>query len=414
MTGINNVARGRWLVLVAAFLGWMFDGLEMGIFPLVARPALQDMMQTAGGGDQLVGPWMGRITALFLVGAACGGLTFGWLGDRLGRVRSMAWSILTYSVFTGLCYFAAKPWHLGVLRFIAAFGMGGEWSLGVALVMESWPPGKRPLLAGVIGAAANVGFVLIAVLGVSFKVTQTSWRWVMLAGAAPALLTFFIQLFVPESERWKESARQGPARPVKEIFSAGLRKRTLLAIAFASIALIGTWGSVQWLPLWADQLTGGTRPLAKAHTQILSGLGAVTGCLLGGMFGGGIGRRPAFFSLCLLSFLSCSFLFRMVDHYGGLFLLMVFIVGSATAAFYGWFPLYLPELFPTRVRATGQGVSYNAGRILAAVGALTQGQLVLFYDGSYARAGAVITLIYVFGFVLIWFAPETRGKPLPD
>jgi len=114
------------------------------------------------------------------------------------------------------------------------------------------------------------------------------------------------------------------------------------------------------------------------------------------MFGGGIGRRPAFFSLCLLSFFSCSFLFRAVDHYGGLFLLMVFIVGSATAAFYGWFPLYLPELFPTRVRATGQGVSYNAGRILAAVGALTQGQLVSFYDGSYARAGAVITLIYVF------------------
>jgi MFS family permease len=410
----NTSRKGQWLVLIAAFLGWMFDGLEMGIFPLVARPALQDMMQTAGGGDQFVGLWMGRITALFLVGAACGGLTFGWLGDRIGRVRSMALSILTYSVFTGLCYFAGEPWHLGALRFIAAFGMGGEWSLGVALVMETWPAKRRPLLAGVIGAAANVGFVLIAVLGVYFKVTQNSWRWVMLAGAAPALLTFLIQLFVPESERWKEAAKLGTARPVQEIFSRGLAKNTLLSIAFASIALIGTWGSVQWLPLWADQLTGGAMPQAKANTQILSGLGAVTGCMLGGMFGGGLGRRPAFFSLCTLSLLLCGFLFRTVGEYGTLFLVIVFLVGGVTAAFYGWFPLYLPELFPTRVRATGQGVSYNSGRVLAAAGALTQGQLVSHYGGSYAQAGAVITLIYLLGMVLIWFAPETKGKALPD
>ncbi|PYJ95884.1 MAG: MFS transporter, partial [Verrucomicrobia bacterium] len=248
----KSVASGQWLVLVAAFLGWMFDGLEMGIFPLVARPALQDMMHGAGGGDEFVARWMGRITALFLVGAACGGLSFGWLGDRLGRVRAMMLSVLTYSLFTGLCYFAQTPWHLGALRFVAAFGMGGEWSLGVALVMEAWPEEKRPMLAGVIGAAANVGFALIAVAGLFFKVTQTSWRWVMLAGAAPAALALVIQLFVPESERWKASVKQSVARPVKEIFSARLLKNTLLAIAFASIALIGTWGSVQWLPLWAD------------------------------------------------------------------------------------------------------------------------------------------------------------------
>src|SRR6266545_7686118 len=245
----KSVVAGQWLVLIAAFLGWMFDGLELGIFPLVARPALQDMMQTVGGGDQIVGLWMGRITALFLVGAACGGLTFGWLGDRIGRVRSMALSILTYSIFTGLCYFAGAPWHLGLLRFVAAFGMGGEWSLGVALVMESWPRHKRPLLAGIIGAAANVGFVLIAVLRAYFKVTQTSWRWVMLAGAAPALLTFFIQLAVPESKRWKEAARTGLAQPLKVVFGRDLLPHTLLAICFASVALIGTWGSVQWLPL---------------------------------------------------------------------------------------------------------------------------------------------------------------------
>src|SRR2546421_10410504 len=161
----EKISSAQLLVLAAAFLGWMFDGLEMGIFPLVARPALQSMIDPSlthhQSPDQFVGLWMGRITALFLVGAAGGGLAFGWLGDRLGRVRAMTLSILVYSIFTGLCFFAGAPWHLGLLRFIAAFGMGGEWSLGVALVMEIWPGEKRPLMAGVIGAAANLGYALI-------------------------------------------------------------------------------------------------------------------------------------------------------------------------------------------------------------------------------------------------------------
>ncbi len=407
--------RAQWLVLAAAFLGWMFDGVEMGIFPLVARPALQSMMPpSALGQEQFVGVWMGHITALFLVGAAVGGLGFGWLGDRLGRVRAMTLSILTYSVFTGLCYFAQAPWHLGVLRFIAAFGMGGEWSLGVALVMEAWPPGKRALLAGVIGTASNFGFLLIAVVGLCFKVTPDSWRWVMIAGAAPALLALAIQIFVPESERWKAAVKRGAAQPVREIISTGLLPRTLLGVGLASVALIGTWGSVQWLPLWADQLTGGQVPAAKAVAQILSGAGAIIGCLLGALAAGRMGRRPAYFGLCLFSLLLCGVLFRFVTDYGVVFLILVGLAGASTGAFYGWLPLYLPELFPTRVRATGQGLGYNLGRILAAVGALTQGQLVAAYGGSYARAGATITLVYALGMALVWLAPETKGRPLPD
>jgi MFS family permease len=394
----------------------MFDGLEMGIFPLVARPALQTMMPTAAGlgQDQFVGTWMGYITALFLVGAACGGLVFGWLGDRMGRVRAMTLSILTYSIFSGLCFFAQQPWQLGALRFMAALGMGGEWSLGVALVMETWPRDKRPLLAGVIGAASNVGFALIAVFGFYFKVTQESWRWVMIAGAAPAVLALAIQMIVPESERWKEAVKQGGGQPIKDVFSGALLKSTLLAIVFASVALIGTWGSVQWLPLWADQLTGGKVPTAKAATQILSGSGAIVGCLLGALAAGKLGRRPAYFILCLLSLGLCGYLFRFVHEYGTTFLILVTLVGGVTAAFYGWLPLYLPELFPTRVRATGQGLCYNSGRIFAAVGALAQGQLVATYGGSYARAGATITLIYIAGMILIWLAPETKDRPLPE
>ena len=408
----THLTKAQWMVLAAAFLGWMFDGVEMGVFPLVARPALQNLMGVEG--DQLVGVWMGRITALFLVGAACGGLIFGWLGDRIGRVRSMILSVLAYSLFTGCCYFANAPWHLGVFRFLAALGMGGEWSLGVALVMECWPEKHRPLLSGAIGAASNVGFGLIGVLGMMFEVTRDSWRWVMLAGAAPALLALFIARYVPESERWKQAVRCQPANPLFEIFSGVLLKRTVLAIAFASIALIGTWGSVQWLPMWADQLTGGTEHSAKATTQLLSASGAIVGCFIGPWIGGRTGRRPAYFVLCLASLITCGYLFRGVRHYGGEFQFMVFLVGGATAAFYGWLPLYLPELFPTRVRATGQGLCYNLGRVLAAAGALQMGALMQFYKGSYAQAGATITLVYIGGMILIWLAPETRGKPLPE
>jgi MFS family permease len=405
-------------VLAAAFLGWMFDGLEMGIFPIVARPALQQMQATAGAAvtDAFVGDWMGIITATFLIGAALGGVVFGWLGDRIGRVRAMNLSILVYSVFTALIWFAQTPWHLAIARFVGALGMGGQWSLGVALVMEVWPEKHRPMLAGVIGAAANVGFALIAVIGRYFAVTQSSWRWVALVGAAPALLTFFIRLFVPESERW-ESANQasgGKNRPLTEVLTPPYLKSTVLATIFCAVALIGTWGSVQWLPLWADQLTGGTLPAAKADTAMSSAIGAVVGCLIGAWFGGRIGRRTAYFFLCLLSLVSCAVLFRGIEGYGTPFLVMTFLVGAFTAAFYGWTPLYLPELFPTRSRATGQGLAYNAGRIFAAIGALQMGALVKSFGGSYARAGAVVTLIYLVGMAAIWFAPETKGKPLPE
>ena len=398
----------------------MFDGLEMGIFPLVARPALQSMIDpsiAAAHGyspDLFVGIWMGWITAFFLVGAACGGLAFGWLGDRLGRVRAMTLSILVYSLFTGLCYFAREPWQLGLLRFIAAFGMGGEWSLGVALVMEIWPGDKRPLMAGIIGAAANLGYGLIALTGMWVRITPASWRWVMVAGAAPALLALGIQIFIPESERWKDAVKEKAPQPVREIFCSNLLTTALLAIAFASVALIGTWGSVQWLPLWADQLTGGKQFSAKAATQLVSALGAVIGCIIGALVAGRAGRRPTYFGLCILSLGLCAFLFRSVNQYGPLFLTLVGLVGATTAAFYGWLPLYLPELFPTRVRATGQGVCFNFGRLLAAVGAITQGQLVATYGGSYAKAGATVTLVYILGAVLIWFAPETKGRPLPE
>ena len=151
----------KWMALTAALLGWLFDGLEMGLFPLVAGPAFKEL----GVPQARVTAWLGIVTALFLVGAATGGVVFGWLGDRIGRVRAMMLSVLTYAIVSGVGGFATEAWQIGVLRFFAALGMGGEWSLGVALINEIWPDRSRAFLAGLIGAAGNVGYLLIALVG---------------------------------------------------------------------------------------------------------------------------------------------------------------------------------------------------------------------------------------------------------
>ncbi len=446
--------RAQWLVLAAAFLGWMFDGVEIGLFPLVSRPALQELLKDIGDAD--VGWWNGIIVACFLLGAAMGGLVFGWLGDRIGRVRAMVLSILVYSLFTGASFFAQQAWHLGLFRFIASLGMGGEWAVAVALVVECWPERHRPKLAGAIGAAANFGFLFIGIVAYCSPVMAGSWRWLMLVGAAPAFLALFVSLMVPESERWKTASKTARQWPIVEIFGAGLWKKTVLAIVFSSIPLIGTWAAVSgWIPNWVEQrqqaqlveaqlpesnltrvpanalggaLQKARRQLsdeqwaqieaaaarAKAGIQIVLAIGAILACFVAPVIGGIWGRRPVYFALSLLSLGSCAYLFRAMDPFDTGFGLMACFVGGVTAAFYGWLPLYLPELFPTRVRATGQGLSFNFGRILAAAGAVQMGGLVRFLGGDYASAGATITLIYVLGLVFIWLAPETKGKPLPE
>ncbi len=434
----EDSSKGKWMALLAAFLGWMFDGLEMGLFPLAGRPALRELLATTVDSallENMVGVWFGRIIAVFLVGAACGGLLFGWLGDRVGRVKAMVWSVATYSIFSGLCVAVKAPWQLGALRFIASLGMGGEWALGVALVMEVWPGGSRPLLAGLIGAAANVGFVTVGFMAlglgtflvgmghflgtflpdawVKALLANGSWRMLFLLGAVPALLTFFIRIFVPESEKWKQASVGAPKPRVADIFKPGLASKSIIGGCLAGLALVGTWASVQWVPTWADKFTGGTVK-AREWCQIWLAVGAIVFTMLAAFGAEKFNRRLTYFAMCLASLLVCQYLFWAKPAYGGFFLFLTFLAGGLTAAFYGWLPLYLPELFPTRVRATGSGFCFNIGRILAALGAILGGELVRAFDGDYARMCGWISLVYLAGLLIIWLAPETKGKPLPE
>lgn len=527
---------GAWMALTAALLGWMFDGAEMGIFSMVGRQAVMDLMQTTD--ETVIGLWFGVITAGFLVGAATGGVLFGWLGDRIGRVRAMALSVLTYALFTGLCGIATQAWQVGILRFIASLGMGGEWSLGVALVMEVWPNRSRAFMAGLIGAAANVGYLLVGVAGLvllqilaSFEswmlgiglpetlvtrlVANKGWRLMMLLGTAPALLTFLIRMFVPESKKWEKENERGstghwatqdligvligvlgpalivyvwafpgpalfpntlPVRiiatllgltvatvgytyPVIRFFQrlqqsgdseawAPTLRRMLLGACLSGVALLGTWGSTQWAPSWADKLAETARKTqvdalnaagktaeataaaaaptrAKEYTQIWLAVGAIVGTIAAAFAGDLIGRRPAYCLLCVLSLASVYLLFLGNREFGPALLFWTFVAGALTASFYGWLPLYLPELFRTRVRATGQGFGFNYGRILAAIGVLQTGNLMGLFTSDVTMAGITIphgypiacstmSLIYLVGMGIIWLAPETKGRPLPE
>jgi SHS family sialic acid transporter-like MFS transporter len=422
---------GKWMALAAAVLGWMFDGLEMGIFPLVGRPALTEMLH---GGD--IGPWFGRIIAVFLVGAAFGGFALGWLGDRIGRTRAMVWSVLAYSVFSGLGAIVTAPWQLAVFRFLAALGMGGQWALGVALVMEIFPSKSRPLMAGVIGASANIGFLLIAALAIGLSsflaglstilhavlpmnianvlLQNGSWRLLMILSAFPALLTFIIRVFVPESEKWEESSKKQTVKVgIGDLFKNGLAKHTLLGSALGAIALMGTWASVQWIPAWAGKLGVGV-PNVAAKVQIASALGAIVFSLGFALIAEKVNRRITYFVLSLFSLISTAVLFRLHMNYGAGFIFWTFLVGGITAGFYGLLPLYLPELFPTRVRAMGSGITFNAGRLIAAMGAIYGGTMVKSFGGDIAKMCSIVSLVYILGLVVIWLAPETKGKPLPE
>jgi SHS family sialic acid transporter-like MFS transporter len=189
----------------------------------------------------------------------------------------------------------------------------------------------------------------------------------------------------------------------------------LLGACLGGVALTSTWGAQQWIPLWADQLAGSSAPQARSYTQIASALGAIAGTLTGAMLGRWLGRRVVYTLLCLSSLGSAMILYQVNSSYGSWFLASVLLVGFTTASFYGWLPLYLPELFRTAVRATGQGFSYNFGRILAAMGVLQTGNLMQdVFKNNYPQALSVVSLVYLVGLALIWLAPETHGKPLPE
>ncbi|MDX1944476.1 MAG: MFS transporter [Pirellulaceae bacterium] len=449
LPGTDFSATARYVILGAAFLGWMASGLQMAVMTLSARSATTEFLRTGNlSSGQIFRPqrllvplalprtipapatdedrqrkavgglWFSWYNAGFLLGAATGGLVFGWLGDRLGRVRAMGASIFCFSVFSAVGYCATTPEQILLLRFLAGMGVGGMWPTGVALASEAWSDSARPMISGMLGTSANVGLLFMNTLGYVDPPTPDSWRWLLLVCTTPMVLAFLVWTLVPESRRWL-AVRAAPPSPnsaaiAPSVFAPPILWRTLIGIAIGTIPVLGGWAGTQWLIPWTDKVLGPTQPEQMALTAIMRSGGAIFGGLVGGWIASLAGRRTAFFFVCLASLLVGQFIYLVLDPTSPAFKPAVFVLGVITTIHFGWMPLYLPELFPTAVRSTGAGVSFNFGRILAAVGVLVTGFNTKILGDDYGRAGSIAMLIYAVGMVVILFAPDTTKDKLED
>lgn len=441
----------RWLALLAAVLAWGFDGVEQGVYSIMTRQALRDVMpalkdqvaelqaidariaelktsqqpneaESERNGsarkvlvkeiDKHVGPMFSWSLAMWLWGAAVGGVLFGRWGDRFGRVRMLLIAVVTYSIFTGLSAFSTHYSHLLITRFFGAMGLGGTWPLCVALVVETWPENRRALLAGAIGAAANVGYLIAGTYSRFMLNHGFTWRWVIGMGFFIGLASLPFIFVVPEPTKWKRTRHLARKSSLPELFSPKYRRATIVGSLLSTVGLLGTWGAFLWLPTYVDSITEGTihAITGKATISMWQSAGQIVGGFAGGVLAGWLGNRRSYILLCLTAWLTVMATFGLNKHFNPQLMVTAMITAIFVTSFFGWLPKYLPELYPTRIRAAGQGFSYNIGRVLTGFGVLGTGWLVGAFAGRYDQAAMITASVYLFGLLIIWFAPDTGGK----
>jgi len=431
---MNLSRRQRTGVLLAAFFAWMFAGLEISLFVLIHRQMAFGLLGSETPETEIT-RWFAWFQAAFLFGAAAGGWLFGSLGDRFGRARAMGAAVLCYSIFALGCYVAVTAESMLLLRFLACLGIGGVWPNAVALVAEAWPDASRPVLAGLLGAAANFGFVLLGAIGYYFPIEADAWRWVFFIAASPAVFGVAIVLVVPESPRWlaghvAQRESKVNTSPIREVLRPPLLSRTILGITLGAIPVVGSAADANWLVPWTDHAvaesrktsaTSGNPPRSasdaarmKAKTQITRSSGAIFGSLLGGVVASVLGRRLSYFLISLGALVTSTYIFSQLDPLHPDFQLFAFLLGFIGITYFGWLPLFLPELFPTRVRSTGTGISFNTGRVVAAIVVLSAGALLDQFSGDYSRVGLCSGMVYAAGMLVIWFVPRKTSGRLED
>ena len=406
-------------MLAAAFLGLVFDGFELGLMPVAAPSVTKSLLgpdamkaMSAQELKETIGNWFAMYTASLMLGAAFGGIFLGNLGDRIGRARAMGVSILFYSVFAFIGAFVQSQEQMLVLRFAVGLGVGGMWPNGVALVAECWPHASRPTVSGILGAGINVGILGLSLLGRAYPITPDSWRWIFALAGASAVLGIVVVLVLPESPKWLASRGQSkkPSVPLRELFRQDIVGATIIAILLCSVPLIGAWAGSKWMIPWADSVGGTADPGYKSTTQFCWAVGATLGGLLGAPLSSRLGKRISYFLISVGATAMTWSMFRMTEPFAPTFLWIVFIQGFVATLFFGWLPLYLPDLFPVRIRATGTGVAMNIGRFVTAGGVLAAGWLVGLFDGDFSAVGAACALIYALGMIVAFWIPKTADE----
>jgi MFS family permease len=440
--------RYHWFVFTVAALGWLFDTMDQQLFNIARAPAIRsvlehDLGRPPSGGE--VQEYGGYATSIFLLGWGTGGLLFGVLGDLLGRVRSLMLTILLYSLFTGLSALSTTVFDFSVYRFLTGLGVGGEFAVGVSLVAEVMPDRARPFALGLLQALSAVGNITAALVGMfqgyltqhGFLSGDHGWRGMFLVGTLPALLTLLIMRRLKEPERWQAlAAKSSAGERLRAYFGELFRnprwtRHAVVGLLLASSGIIGLWGigffsidlqrtvfrrEFESRGLSKEQIDGMVSFWAGV-TSLTLNVGAFFGVYAFSLVTHHLGRRKTFAISFVLALFSTAFVFWYFRTIADVFW-MIPIMGFCQLALFGGYAIYFPELFPTRLRSTGTSFCYNGARFVAALGPTMLGLLTnrIFkdYPEPMRYAGVSMCAVFLIGLIVLPFAPETKGQPLPE
>lgn len=393
---------------IAAWLGWLFDGLDMHLYVLVATPFVAELLHIDNQKDSRVGYYSSLIQGAFMIGWALGGGFFGRIADRVGRSRGLMLTILTYALFTGLSFFAQTWWQLLIFRFLAALGVGGEWAVGASLLSETWPKRWRPWMAAILQTGVNLGIMLAGLA--NYLLAKSPSRSVFLVGVLPALLVLWIRRAVPEPEEWHEARRRSSsvAPPFLDLFRSDVRRITLLSLVVCGLSLTAHWAFFFWYVQHLRNLPEVSNWTDADKNQLVTWavwtvmISSIVGNFLAGFIARRFKYRLAIAGLFFAYFLAMFFTYCVpLDHqsmWPGFA-----AIGLCQGAF-ALFTMYLPPLFPTLLRSTGAGFCYNFGRIAAGVGTVFFGMFTNV--GDYRLALFCVSFLFLPAAIFAWLLPE--------
>jgi MFS family permease len=427
------IGREQLKSLASANLGWLFDGFETYSLILTVAFVLKQLLPAGSRHD--IPLYAGATIAITLFGWGVGGLVGGVIADYVGRRRMLLWSIALYAVCTGLTALSWSWLSFAIFRFVTGLALGSEWGTGTSLVAETWSDHTRAKAAGFMQSGLGIGF-FIASLAWHFlaPVGPNAWRYMFVCGVLPALVVVFLWRRVPESGEWVAATRrrEPSARPAASRARARgirlreltlfellrdrqLRKVTLVASVMSLVTTVGWWGISTWVPDYVSVVAAQHGESASAWSSdagMIYNAGAIVGYIALGFLADRIGRRWTTLIYFLLSFALTPLLFLGPTSLG-LLVPVIVLNGVFTLGQYTWMPVWLPELYPTRLRATGVSFVFNTARFIACLGPLLAGAIIT-HLGGYTTAATAFGCIYLVGIVACFFCPETKGKPLPQ